>query len=189
MDEPAPLEPTDPELRQLLGLFDAPAFVRRARELEYGIECLHARCRRERAELLEMVHLRLRQWAAAVTSPDDWSASFTAPIDQLWPLTGAARPVWSAEPAPLRGQRALARSLVASLNRFNHRWSHFISELNLEFINHMIDCYNQYYVFEKECCLGSVRIAARHFEPKMRYGATRLLNEFPTLPVPELAHR
>ena len=186
MDEPVPLETTDPELRQLLGLFDTPAFVRRAQELEYGIDRLHARCQRERATMLEMVQLRLRQWAAAVSGPDAWAAVFTAPIDQLWPLTGAKPPVWSAEPAPLRRQRAIARSLVASLNRVNHRWSHFVSALDLAFINRMIDRYNQYYVFEKECCLGSVRMAARHFEPKTLFSAERLLDDYPPLPVPGL---
>ncbi len=30
----------------------------------------------------------------------------------------------------------------------------------------MIDQYNRYYVLEKECSLGSARLAARHFTPK-----------------------
>jgi hypothetical protein len=50
----------------------------------------------------------------------------------------------------------------------------------------MIDQYNRYYVLEKECVLGSSRLAARHFVPKARLTAEALLAAHPVLPVPEL---
>ena len=51
----------------------------------------------------------------------------------------------------------------------------------------MIDQYNRYYVLEKECVMGSARLAARHFTPVERVTKPSLLEEHPALPVPELA--
>jgi hypothetical protein len=185
-EEAPSFETTDTEMRQLLGLFDVPAFARRGQDLEYGLSRLNARCARERAGMLEMVHLRLRQWSSTVTGPGDWSSAFAAPIDALWTLTGADPPAWSLRAAPLRHQRAAAHRLVASLNRFNRRWLKFISGLDLQVINHSIDQYNHYYLLEKECYLGSARLAARHFEPRTRVSPEGLLAAFPLLPVSDL---
>ena len=59
--------------------------------------------------------------------------------------------------------RTVARDLIASVERFNKRWGQFLEALNLDPINQMIDQYNTYYVLEKECVMGSPRLAARHF--------------------------
>jgi hypothetical protein len=59
------------------------------------------------------------------------------------------------------------------------------TELDLSFINNLIEQYNRYYVVEKECSLGSARIGAQHFQPRQAIGREMLLAEFPTLPVPE----
>ncbi len=112
----------DAEMKELLGLFDVPAFARRGQDLEYALARLHARCRRERDGLLDMVRLRLRQWAEAGSGPDDWRSVFTAPIERLWPLCDAEPPTWADRPAPPRRHRAIARDLIASVNRFNRRW-------------------------------------------------------------------
>jgi hypothetical protein len=185
-EEGPSFEVTDPEMRQLLGLFDVPAFARRGQDLEYSLKRLSARCERERESMLEMVYLRLRQWAGAVTGPSDWRAAFEAPIDALWALTDAEPPAWSEQPAPLRRQHAIARNLVSSLARFNRRWLKFITEIDLTFINNAIHQYNHYYLLEKECYLGSARLAARHFEPRMRLTRESLLNDYPVLPIPAL---
>src|SRR5947209_18010438 len=99
MDDAAEIPPiemtTDTEVRELLGLFDAPAFVRRGQDLEYGLSRLHAYCRRRREAMLDMVRIRLRQWAAAITGPHAWVGVFTAPIEPLWDLAGAEPPAWS----------------------------------------------------------------------------------------------
>lgn len=183
-DESGPLTSTDGELKELLGLFDAPAFARRGQDLEYALARLHARCRRARDELLDMVRLRLRQWSASSTGLDDWSGSFAAPIAPLWSLCNAKPPAWASRPAPARRRRAVARDLVASVNRFNRRWAAFLDRLNLEPVNRMIDQYNRYYVLEKECVLGSARLALRHFTPKPRLTVADLAEEYPPLPVP-----
>lgn len=186
-DELPLLELPDPEVRELLGLFDVPSFARRGQEVEQGLDVLHARCRRERMERLDMVHLRLRQWAAAAAGPDDCHGVFTGSIAGLWAETGAEPPAWATEPAPLRRRQAIARSLVASLERFNRRWSAFLADLDLDFFNQIIDRYNQFYLLEKECYLGSARLAARHFVPRERLTREGLLAEYPFLRVPVLA--
>jgi hypothetical protein len=185
-EDSMPLATTDTEIKELLGLFDAPAFARRGLELEQALERLHARCRRQRETLLEMVRLRLRQWAAVATGPDDSVGTFAAPIAALWSLCGAAPPAWAARPAPPRRRRAVARDLVASVTRFNRRWTAYLDQLNLAPVNAMIDGYNRYYLLEKECVLGSARLALRHFTPRVRLSRAALGLAFPELPVPEL---
>ncbi len=177
---------TEAEIKELLGLFDTPAFARRGQELEYAVARLHARCRREREGLLEMVHLRLRQWSGAATGPDDLEGAFAAPIDRLWTLAAAPTPTWAAVAAPSRRRRAVARDLVASVNRFNRRWAAFLGQLNLAPVNRMIDEYNRYYVLEKECVLGSVRLALHQFTPRTPLDLDALGAAYPPLPVPEL---
>jgi hypothetical protein len=185
-DDSTPMMNADVEINGLLGLFDVPAFARRGQDLEHALGRVGDRCRRERSAMLEMVRLRLRQWASAATGPDDWRAAFTAPIDALWPLAAVEAPAWAGYAAPRRRQHAIARDLVASLVRFNHRWAKFINETKIDHINKMIDDYNQYYVLEKECVVGSARLAARNFVPKARLTREGLLAEHPLLPLPEL---
>jgi hypothetical protein len=180
------LESASPELRELLGLFDVPAFARRGQDLETVIRHLHDHCHRERQMRLEMVRVRLRQWAACVTGPADWSATFTGPLDALWAAAGAGPLAYAARSAPLRRQRACARDLAASVLRFNRRWVSFLEKLNLKPINDMIDDYNRYYLFEKECFFRSPRLALRYFAARERITPERLLSEYPRVPVPGL---
>ena len=174
------------EIKELLGLFDAPAFARRGQDLEYALARLHHHCARQRDAMLDMLRVRLRQWSSAVTGPEGWSSSFTAPIDPLWTLGGAEPPAWTDRLAPIRRRRTIARDLVASVNRFNRRWSGYLDGLDLEPLNRTVDLYNRYYLLEKECSLGSARLAARHFVPQARVTREALLNAHPTLPVPGL---
>jgi hypothetical protein len=185
-DEDTALAGTDGELRELLGLYDAPAFARRGVDLEYALARLDARCRRERAAMLEMVGLRLRQWAALASGAETALQAFARPIDDLWPRVDVPPPTWADRPAPVRKLRAVARDLAASVERFNRRWERFILGLDFEPVNRLIDRYNRYYVLEKECTLRSARLAARHFEPKPRVSHEAILGRYPTLPVPEL---
>jgi hypothetical protein len=185
-DDETPLAGTNNEMKELLGLFDAPAFARRGQELEYALARIDARCRRERAAMLEMVRLRLKQWAAVASGPETALEVFTATIDGLWPASSAPHPLWAERPAPARKLRSVARELVASLERFNRRWARFLDETNLEHVNRMIEHYNRYYVLEKECSLGSARLASRHFVPRPRLSLSTLLEAHPILPIPVL---
>ena len=119
---------------------------------------------------------------APTTAPD----AFDAQIAALWPAAGAEPPSWAARPAPGRRRNAIARDLVASVERFNRRWARFLDELDIGPINAMIDRYNHYYLLEKECVLGSARLAARHFIPRPRLTREGLLARHPLLPAPAL---
>jgi hypothetical protein len=177
------------ELKEMMGLFDAPAFARRGHDLEDMLRRLRERCRRARVERLDMVHIRLRQWSSAVTGPGAWSSVFAASIEPLWPLSEATPPRWADSPAPLRRQQAIARDLIAAIVRFNQRWAQFLDGLKLDAANAVIDGYNRYYLLEKECVMGSARLAARFFTPAPRLTHEQLLRDHPLLPVPELLGR
>ena len=185
-DESNPLTSTETEIKELLGLFDTPAFVRRGQDLEYALGRLHARCRHQRDSLLEMVRLRLRQWAGVATGPDDRAGTFAAPIAALWPLAGAAPPPGHSSlprPPPPRRRARPGRQRDPVQSTAGPR---SLDQLNLAPVNRMIDQYNRYYVLEKECVLGSARLAQRHFTPKVHVTCTALGEEYPPLPVPEL---
>ncbi|MDR3635149.1 MAG: hypothetical protein P4L84_15200 [Isosphaeraceae bacterium] len=185
-DQDAPLTSVDSELNQLLGLFDAPAFVRRGQDLEYALGRLHLRCAREREERLEMVRVRLRQWASVACSPTGSCLIFSGSFEQLLESSGAQPPDWAGQDASPRRQRVVACDLIAAITRFNRRWLHLLDELDLDPLNRMIENYNRYYVLEKECSLGSAKLAARHFIPRPRLSRDELLIQYPLLPVPEL---
>jgi hypothetical protein len=180
------MESVDPGMRQILGMFDVPAFARRGQDLEFAVGRLHARCRRERLAMLEMVRMRLRQWAAAVEGADAWQATFADPIDYLWADSEAEPPRWATSLALPRRRRTIARDLIQSVLRFNARWQRFVAGLNLDPINALIDQYNRYYVLEKECVLGSARLAARHFEPRPLLSRAAIEAGYPLLPTPTL---
>ena len=188
LDELVPMEVTsDAEMRELLGMFDAPAFARRGQDLEYALNRLATRCRQTREAMLEMVRMRLRQWSAVAIGADDWADDFAAPIAPLFPLADAPEPTWALAPAPPRRRRSAARDLAASVDRFNRRWARFLGAIDLGPINRAIDDYNRYYLLEKECSLGSARLAARLFIPRARLTPEGLRADFPGLPAPALA--
>ena len=185
-DDASPMEVVDPEMRELLGMFDVPAFARRGQDLDHAIRRLGLLLQRERYAMLDMVRMRLKQWASAVNGPEAEITMFVEPIRSLWPLTGAEPPRWAGQNGTDRKRRVIARDLIASVERFNRRWSSRFDALNLEPINRQIDRYNRYYVLEKECVLGSARLAARHFVPRQPMQRADLLADHPLLPVPVL---
>ncbi|WP_422926709.1 hypothetical protein [Singulisphaera sp. PoT] len=175
------------EMQQVLGLFDVPAFARRGQELEQTLARIHEHCRRQRDSMLDMVRMRLRQWASVSDGPDAWRGVFTDTIEPLWALSTAEPPVWASRSSYRRRQMTVARDLIASVERFNRRWGGAVEKLNLERTNFLIAQYNRYYLFEKECILSSARLAARHFVPKPHLTLEELLRLYPLLPTPELA--
>jgi hypothetical protein len=186
-DDAPPPEVVDPEMRQLLGLFDVPAFARRGHELEHATKRLLDRCHAERVRRLEMVHLRLRQWSAGVEGPESWRTTFRSSLDPLWQTADAPLPAtWYRTPASPRRRRTIARDLIASVERFNRRWLDHLETLDLSTLNTLIDHYNRYYLLEKECVFRSARIAARNFTPRSHLTINDLLHHHPLLPVPAL---
>jgi hypothetical protein len=177
------------EIKEMMGLFDAPAFARRGLEVDEMLRRVDARCRLARSERLEMVRMRLRQWTRVANGPDDWASVFAGTIEPLWPMSEADPPEWAAAPAPRHRRHAVARDLVAAVDRFNRRWVQFVDSINLAPANGVIDHYNRYYVLEKECVMGSSRLAARFFSPIPLLTPERLLRDHPPLPVPEPVDR
>jgi hypothetical protein len=185
-DEGTPLGNVDTEIKELLGLFDVPAFARRGQDVDYALIRLRSRSSRQRTTMLEMVRLRLRQWAAAATGPAADLAVFGDSIAPLWPLADAEPPRWAVRAASSWRLRSIAKDVIASIERFNRRWSEHLAGLDLNPINRQVDNYNRYYVLEKECSLGSAKLAARNFVPKSHVSLDDLLSELPLLPVPVL---
>ena len=144
-----------------------------------------ARCRQARSERLEMVQMRLRQWTRVAAGPGDAAAIFADPIEPLWILS-EAEPPDGPRPAPRHRQVGVARDLIAAVERFNRRWDEFVRSIKLDPANVVIEQYNRYYVLEKECVMGSGRLAARFFTPVPPLTADRLLRDHPLLPVPTL---
>jgi hypothetical protein len=177
------------EIKEMMGLFDAPAFARRGLELDEMLRRVDARCRQARGERLDMVRLRLRQWNRVAVGPDDWASVFAGTIEPLWTLSEADPPEWAPTAAPHHRRFTVARDLVAAIDRFNRRWGQFVQSINLGPANGVIDQYNRYYVIEKECVMGSGRLAARFFTPIPLLTPDRLLRDHPLLPVPDLLDR
>lgn len=168
-------------------VFDVPAFVRRGQDVAFMLDSLDDRCRRGRLALLDMVHMRLRQWAKLAIGPSDWRDAFLAPIDALWDASSAPAPTWARSAGSRRARRGAARDLASSVERFNARWDAFLSRLDVGLVNDAVENYNKYYVIEKECVLGSARLAALHFTPIPKVSKGSILSTHPPLPVPAVA--
>ena len=185
-DDTSPLGGFEREIKEVLGLFDVPAFARRGQDVEQSRLRLRWRSSKARSAILDMVRLRLKQWAAATTGPGMAQTVFTGSIDALWPLADAPAPQWSLRAESPRRLRAIGRDLIASAERFNRRWTEQLDRIDLTALNRQIDHYNRYYVLEKECVVGSARLAARHFEPRSAVTMDEIRAEHPLLPVPQL---
>jgi hypothetical protein len=156
-------------LMQVVAQYEAPAYIRRARQVEVACEAVIERCRRQRSDWLAGVRLHLKALDAAGNDVDlrrTFGAATMAAIELLRSETGLKRqPV---EFARLRSLRSLLRYLRWSVARFNRRWSAFLDQFDLSELNALRDGYNRYYLLEKECAVGSIRLAAmtyRRLEP------------------------
>ena len=165
-------------------VFDVPAFVRRGQDVAFMFASLDDRCRKGRLALLDMVHMRLRQWAKLAIGPEDWRDAFLAPVAPLWDAASAPEPTWARSSGSRRARRAAGRDIAASVGRFNTRWDAFVGRLDLRLVNDAVENYNRDYVIEKECVLGSARLAAMHFAPIAKVSAGSILSTFPPLPLP-----
>jgi hypothetical protein len=181
-------DPSSRDASTILAAFDAPAFVRRARQVEDAWTMLLDRCRFEQKRLLELPRMRLgRLMALAVPRSLLADLISAAEIERLeqrhseWDprLRSVVKPAWSGADlvAPLA-------DLAQSFDRFNRRWSKFLNELELDSINQVRRDYNRFYLLEKECALFSSRIAHDGFVPLPSITTDDFFAEFPLLQIP-----
>jgi hypothetical protein len=177
--------------QQVTTYYDAPAYVRRARQVHEALDRLLERCRQQRDEWSTMVVFALGTLKGLA---GDWSSlrpllrndAQLERLGELWTLL-KPRPRLPVEPTSStpRLRRAL-RELVQSLERFNRRWAQFLLSVNLDEINELRDSYNRYYILEKECSVRSPRLARQGFAPLQPLDLAKLTALLPPFPVPEL---
>jgi hypothetical protein len=171
--------------------YDAPAYVRRARQVHEVYEQLLGRCRQEREEMLQMVRIRLGVLQALT---GDWVRlrPWLADEEEVRVLECLTEAV----PPALRGSVGLSYSrwqlrtalneLLESLERFNRRWQAFLLEIDLTMVNQVREGYNRYYLLEKECAIRSPMLARHGFERISPLTHADLFAALPLLPVPRL---
>jgi len=174
-----------------MSLYDAPAFARRARQVQEAFDHLVGRCRRQRDEWLAVVRMRLgllgalagdwdrlRPWLVETEQVDtlrkmhaDLAPQLRLPVDR----TSSERVLW----------RALGE-LKESIERFNRRWQEFLGQVDLAHVNRLRDGYNRYYLLEKECAVRSARVARQGFRRLEPLTLDALAGLLPPLPLPRL---
>lgn len=192
MDEEAlPAGDEGRQERLFLAQYDAPAYVRRGREVEGAYELLLARCRQQRDDWLKMARTRLGILFALA---GDWETLLPLLADEgqlhlLRRLHDELSPRLRVAVAPNPSPRVLDRTLrglCESLERFNRRWRAHLDALDLGPLNALRDGYNRYYVLEKECAMRSARLAREGFRRLEPLKAADVLAELPPLPIPVL---
>ena len=175
-------------LGEVAARFRAPAFVRRARQVQDAFDELVRRCQKQRDEWLD--HVRI---------PWKWLVEIAGNLETLRPLLANAgsfdrvNELAAILASPVQGfdrtspsSRWLRKGLWElrdSIERFNRRWQKFLEDLNLAEINKRREDYNCYYVLEKECALRSVRLARLGFMPLAPITAEVLFALLPLLPL------
>jgi hypothetical protein len=178
-------------LREMMALFDAPAYVRRARQVEATYQGIVQRCRCQRDEWLTMVRTRLGQFVALSGGWERLRSRLADDplLDVLIGLNDELRPTLRVVLPATDSQRVLRRaasSLRDSIERFNQRWLAFVAKLDLKPLNALREAYNRHYLLEKECALRSPRLAREGFRPLSPLTADDLLALLPPLPVARL---
>jgi hypothetical protein len=179
----------DDAFKQLLSQYDAPAYVRRARQVQAAFDQLLDRCRRQRDEWLQMARLRLGLLQALAGG---WDAIRPLLADDgqlcvLQELELALNPHLRVPVEPTTSSRVLGQALAelrASLERFNRRWAVFLAEVDVSHVNGLREGYNRYYLLEKECALRNARVARKDYQPLPPLTLEELSSLLPPLPVP-----
>src|SRR5262249_1047654 len=132
-----PISPVDDANRffqRVLGYYDAPAYVRRARQMEESYEQLLGRCRRQRDEGLGMVRIGLALLRALA---GDWAVlkpllADDAQLDLLRAMEAELKPTLRHRVEPTSSVRALRRmlgELGESMERYNTRWQEYLAKV------------------------------------------------------------
>jgi hypothetical protein len=176
---------------QIIGQYDAPAYIRRARQVQDSHDLLIARCRKQREEWLPLVRTRLATLRALAT--DWWKLrpwlADEEQVQTLERLHADLEPRLRLPVTPTSSPRKLRgalRELIESLERFNRRWRAFLPSVDLSQVNDLRKGYNLYYILEKECAVRSARVARQGFRPVPPLTVEDLFAVLPPLPLPHL---
>ena len=186
MDEPVIPARNDPQFQYVVAQYGGPAFMRRAQRAEGTLAELLQRLRRQRHEWLAMVRLRLGQLHALAGG---WGplARFVA-VDSLTALRrlfDELNPQLRVPIEPTDDDETIHTALAdlqESLNLFNRRWRELLAATDLSEVNQRRDEYNRWYVLEKECFVGSAKIARQGFRPLEMVTVEQLVNWLPEMP-------
>jgi hypothetical protein len=174
---------------QVLSQYGGPAFVRRGREAQLAFDTLAEACRVKREEWLQFVRLALGELFALAGSRAALKELLDDPqqYQSLAMVMDDLQPHPRLPPAPRASKRVLRRALGElreAIQRFNQRWRAYIAELDLQHVNEIRDRYNRFYLLEKECALGSSRLARHGFQRLAPVEPEDFLKIMPLLPVP-----
>ncbi|MBX9654369.1 hypothetical protein K2Y11_12210 [bacterium] len=171
--------------QRLIGMYDQPAYMRRALRVEDALRGLEQRLAKQRDQQLEPVRRHLRLWLSLVEKLPATPLNLNE--GQRHTLDDIMREVLKVR-RPLAGQLWLPRwnkilaEIERSVNKFNERWDQFLAIVDLSPVNQRIDEYNANYLLEKECAFRSARAAARGYQPLSHVSRDWLRQLFPPLP-------
>jgi hypothetical protein len=180
------------QFRQFLVGSGGPAFLRRMAQVTGAFEQLLEACRRQRAEMLRMVDVRLATLQALAAR---WEVlrpllATEADLELLKALHAERDPRLRVKLEPTNSStklRAAIFALTESIQTFNRRWPAYLATVDLTAVNKLREGYNLYYVLEKECAVRSGSVARQGFRPLEMLTVDHLLTEFPALSVPSAA--
>jgi hypothetical protein len=178
-------------VQQFVAQYDAPAYVRRARQVQDAFDQLVHRCRRRRDEWLPMVRIRLGVLEGLAGEWDRFRPwlSDDDQVEVLRQLHADLEPRLRLPVERTSSDRKLRRALrdlIPSLERFNRRWREFLPTVDLTEVNRLREGYNRYYLLEKECAVRSIVVARQGFTPLKSLTMDDLAALLPPLPVPQL---
>lgn len=175
--------------RQILGHYDAPSYIRRARAVEVGLAQLLQHARNKREELFSFVRLDL---ATLRAQAGDWEAlDGIVSVKVRRYLEGLFRELQPKLRSPVEATTSPARlrktleHLRHSVGRFNERWRKYLDDIDWRNINRVREDYNKYYILEKECALRSSRLARQDYRRLEPLSSADILVEMPFLQLPD----
>jgi hypothetical protein len=172
--------------QKVLGTFGAPAFIRRARQVQDALDDLLHQCQCRREELLEFVRLNLATLLALAGGWQNLSqiGLSETQLVMLRQLHQELNPHLRISISPTSSLQRLQRGfrdLQASMEFFNRRWRDYIFSVDLTHVNNLREGYNRFYILEKECAVRSPRIARQGFTRLPPITHHDLLSQMPGL--------
>lgn len=175
--------------KEITGRFGGPSFMRRAKQVETAWTDLRERIAKMRLEHLEIVRLRLGQLHALAGGWERLQPLISDHFGEVRSLYEELQPRLRMPLEPATAPRILRSALGEmreAMEAFNQRWTKVLAKVDLKPMNDARDAYNQYYLLEKECALGSSRIARLGYHRLEPVTLDDLRKEFPLLKLPRI---